>query len=422
MMTNPSASSPIPRSSDRYAGRVTFVDATPRSPCRTSPAGAAVTALPTARRVAIVGRGGGRAWQLPDKSAFVLHAEAARNALADAGLGLSDVDAVFSAGLWMGSETAEYLGIRPRYIDGTQIGGCSFIAHVQHAMTAIAAGVVDVALITHGESGASRVGMPGTRFGPDAFRMQFEQPFGLAGPPTGYALAATRHMHEYGTTSEQLAELAVSTRRWAQLNPRAIMRDPLTVDDVLGSRMISWPLHLLDCCLVTDAGGAGVMQSAERPRARPKRPVTSWERRGVDPRDRQPDAALRFGTRRRCRASARSPCRAYGTRTSTCDVLRRLHHRAGDGLGAAGFCKPGEGGPFVPAGAARRSVPDEHERGGLSYTQRDVRHVHARQAVRQLRGECGPRQVAGAKTAICHGLGGMFSAAATLVCGTEIPG
>src|SRR4029077_2360397 len=144
-------------------------------------------------RVAIVGAGeADEDGRLPHKSAFMLHAESARNALADAGLALSDVDAIFSAGLWMGSETAEYLGIRPRYIDGTQIGGCSFIAHVQHAMAAIAAGIVDVALITHGESGASRVGMPGTRFGPDAFRIQFEQPFGLAGPPTGYALAATR--------------------------------------------------------------------------------------------------------------------------------------------------------------------------------------------------------------------------------------
>ena len=118
------------------------------------------------------------------------------------------------------SETAEYLGIRPRFIDGTQVGGCSFIAHVEHAMAAIDAGVGEVALITHGESGASRIGMPGTRFGPDAFRMQFELPYGLAGPPTGYALAATRHMHEYGTTSEQLAEVAVATRKWAPLNPR----------------------------------------------------------------------------------------------------------------------------------------------------------------------------------------------------------
>ena len=164
----------------------------------------------------------------------MLHAEAARNALADAGPRASPTSTPSSAPAsgWA-SETAEYLGIRPRYIDGTQIGGCSFIAHVQHAMAAIDAGIVDVALITHGESGASRVGMPGTRFGPDAFRMQFEKPFGLAGPPTGYALAAARHMHEYGTTSEQLAEVAVATRKWAQLNPRAIMRDPLTVDDVL---------------------------------------------------------------------------------------------------------------------------------------------------------------------------------------------
>src|SRR5258706_15612276 len=127
--------------------------------------------------------------KLPHKSAFALHAEAARNALADAGIAKTEVDAVFSAGLWMASETAEYMGIRPRYIDGTQIGGCSFIAHVQHAMAAIEAGICEVALVTHGESGASRVGMPGTRFGADSWRFQFEQPFGLAGPPTGYALA-----------------------------------------------------------------------------------------------------------------------------------------------------------------------------------------------------------------------------------------
>ena len=225
-------------------------------------------------RVAIMGAGeADEHGKLPHKSAFQLHAEAARNALADAGLAKDQVDAVFSAGLWMGSETAEYLGIRPRYIDGTQIGGCSFIAHVEHAMAAIAAGLCEVALITHGESGASRIGMPGTRFAPDSWRLQFEQPFGLAGPPTGYALAAARHMHEFGTTSEQLAEVAVATRRWAQLNPRALMRDPLTIEDVLASRLISWPLHLLDCCLVTDAGGAVVVTSAERARDCPKRPV-----------------------------------------------------------------------------------------------------------------------------------------------------
>src|SRR5437867_4660711 len=173
-------------------------------------------------RVAIMGAGeADEHGKLPHKSAFALHAEAARNALADAGLRKDDVDAVFSAGLWMGSETAEYLGIRPRYIDGTQIGGCSFIAHVQHALAAIDAGVCEVALITHGESGASRVGMPGTRFGADSWRLQFEQPFGLGGPPTRFALASARHMHEFGSTSQQLAAVPVPTRRWAPPNPRA---------------------------------------------------------------------------------------------------------------------------------------------------------------------------------------------------------
>src|SRR5258705_8841818 len=135
-------------------------------------------------RVAIVGRGeSDEHGKLPHKSAFQLHAESARNALADAGLTVQDVDAVFSAGLWMGSETAEYMGIRPRYVDGTQIGGCSFIAHVQHAAAAIDAGIVDVALISHGESGASRIGIPGPRLRPDAFRLPFQNTFRTHRPP-----------------------------------------------------------------------------------------------------------------------------------------------------------------------------------------------------------------------------------------------
>ena len=378
-------------------------------------------------RVAIVGAAeADEHGKLPHKSAFMLHAEAARNALADAGLSLGDVDAVFSAGLWMGSETAEYLGIRPRYIDGTQIGGCSFIAHVQHAMAAIDAGIVDVALITHGESGASRIGMPGTRFGVDAFRMQFEQPFGLAGPPTGYALAATRHMHEYGTTSEQLAELAVSTRKWAQLNPRAIMRDTLTVDDVLSSRMISWPLHLLDCCLVTDAGGAVVITSAERARDCAKRPVWVLGTGEASTHvivSQMPD----FGFWDAARMSSERAFAMAGVRHADIDVA--MFYDAFTivpvmGLEAAGFCGRGEGGAFVSGGrtAPGGPFPMNTNGGGLSYTHSGMYGMFTLvEAVRQVRGECGARQVAGAKTAICHGLGGMFSSAATLVCGTEIP-
>jgi len=378
-------------------------------------------------RVAIAGAGeADEHGRLPQKSAFQLHVEAARNALVDAGLTVRDVDAVFSAGLWMGSETAEYMGIRPRYVDGTQIGGCSFIAHVQHAMAAIAAGIVEVALITHGESGASRIGMPGTRFGADSFRLQFEQPFGLAGPPTGYALAAARHMHEYGTTSEQLAELAVSTRKWAQLNPRAIMRDPLTVEQVLASRVISWPLHLLDCCLVTDAGGAVVVTSAARARDLPKRPVYvlgTGEATTHVLVSQMPDYAFWDAAKMASERAFAMAGVAHGD-IDVAEFYDAFTIVPVMGLEATGFCKPGEGGAFVSGGrtAPGGPFPMNTNGGGLSYTHSGMYGMFTLvEAVRQLRGECGPRQVAGAKTAICHGLGGMFSASATLICGTEIP-
>src|SRR5437763_8698724 len=377
-------------------------------------------------RVAIVGAA--RADQQekqPPKAACQLQAGAGRNALADAGLGKDEVDAVFNAGLWMGSETAEYLGIRPRYVDGTQIGGCSFIAHVQHAMVAIAAGVCEVALITHGESGASRVAMPGMRFGPDSVRLQFEAPFGLAGPPTGYALAAARDMHEFGTTSEQLAEVAVATRKWAALNPRAAMRDPLTVDDVLASRMISWPLHLLDCCLVTDAGGAVVVTSAERARDLPKRPVYVLGTGEASTHvivSQMPDFA-------RWDAARIAGERAFAMAgVAPADVDVAMLYDAFTivpimALEALGFCKPGEGGPFV---AGQRTAPGgafpmNTNGGGLSYTHTGMYGIFTLiEAVWQLRGECGARQVPDCRVALCHGLGGMFSAAATLVASTDV--
>ncbi len=375
-------------------------------------------------RVAIVGAAeSDEIGKLPHKSALALHAEAARNALADAGLTRDDVDGLWSAGLWMAAETAEYLGIRhARWFDGTQIGGCSFLAHVQHAMAAIAAGVVQVALVTHGESGASRIGMPGTRFGPDSVRLQFEAPFGLAGPPTGYALAAARHMHRYGTTSEQLAELAVSTRRWAQLNPRAMMRDPLTVDDVLRSRMIAWPLHLLDCCLVTDGGGAIVLVSAERARDCRQPPVWvlgTGEASTHVAISQMPD----FASWDAARLSSAQALGMAGIRHADVDVA--MFYDAFTivpvmGLEAAGFCQPGEGGAFVAGGrtAPGGDFPMNTNGGGLSYTHTGMYGMFLLvEAVRQLRGECGPRQIAGAEIAFCHGLGGMFSSAASLVLG-----
>ena len=184
------------------------------------------------------------------KTVLQLQAEAAREALTEAGLGFSDVDAVFTAGGDVYAPSmliAEYLGITPRHTDSTNIGGASFVAHAAHAHAAIREGLCEVALITYGStqrSSAGRtLGRPGGVAGPE----QFERVWGLPLPVGAYALAATRHMHEYGTTPEQLAEVAVATRKWASLNPKAFMRDPITVDDVLGSRWIAEPLHLLDC-------------------------------------------------------------------------------------------------------------------------------------------------------------------------------
>jgi len=378
-------------------------------------------------RVAIVGAGeSDEIGKLPHKSALALHAEAARNALADAGVSKDAVDGVFSAGRWMAAETAEYMGIRPRYLDGTLIGGCSFIAHVQHAMGAIAAGLCEVALITHGESGASRIGMPGTRFGPDAERMQFESSFGLAGPPTGYALAATRHMHDFGTTSAQLAEVAVATRKWASLNPRAMMRDPITVDDVLASRLVAWPLHLLDCCLVTDAGGAVVVTSAERARDLQKPPVYVLGT-GECASHVHVSQMRDFSRWEAAEVSGRQAFAMAGVTHADVDVA--MFYDAFTivpimGLEATGFCKRGEGGAFVSGQrtAPGGDFPMNTNGGGLSYTHTGMYGMFTLvEAVRQLRGECGPRQVKDARTAICHGLGGMFSAAATLIASTERP-
>jgi acetyl-CoA acetyltransferase len=197
---------------------------------------------------------------VPGKNAMQMHAEAAANALASAGLSLGEVDAV-----------AEYLGIQPRYSSSNSIGGSSFVAHVHEAVLAIGAGACEVALITHGETRRSnrRRGVtprPGhdDPWLPD---WQWERVYGVASPPPAYALAASRHMHEYGTTSEQLAEIAVATRHWASLNPRALYRERIGIDDVLGSPWVVYPFHQLDCCLVTDAGGAVVLTTVDRARS-----------------------------------------------------------------------------------------------------------------------------------------------------------
>ncbi len=179
---------------------------------------------------------------LPDTSQLSLHLQSIHNAVSDAGLKISDVDGIFTAGQHSPALLGEALGITPRYIDGTSVGGCSFIIMAGHAMLALHHGLCDVALISHGESGRSGVGV--TRGRDTSLSGQFEMPYGFGGAPTYFGMITTRHMHDYGTTLEQWAQVAVSTRAWASLNPKARFRDPLTIEDVLNSRPMFYPFNL----------------------------------------------------------------------------------------------------------------------------------------------------------------------------------
>ncbi len=221
--------------------------------------------------VAVVGTGeSDQIGVVPNKSAMQMHAEAAAHALENAHLGLTDVDALFTCGVdFMPTlMVAEYLGLKPKYSSSNSIGGSSFVAHLHEAAHAIRAGECEVALITHGETRRSNrkrgVSARPTHDDPWLPDWQWERIYGVQYPPAAYALAATRHMYQYGTTSEQLAEIAVATRAWAALNPMAYRRSPLTIDDVMSEPWLVYPFHPLDCCLVTDAGGAIVMTSTTR--------------------------------------------------------------------------------------------------------------------------------------------------------------
>ncbi len=361
---------------------------------------------------------------LPNKSALQLHAEAARNAIADAGLSKNDVDGVFSAGRMLAVETAEYLGIRPRFMDGTIVGGCSFIMHAEHAMAAINAGLCEVALVTHGESGRSRIGMPSFDAPKDSLLWQFELPYGIAFPATAYGFVATRHMHEFGTTHEQLAEVAVATRKWAQLNPKASQRGSLTIEDVLKSPWFAWPFHVLDCCLVTDAGGAYIVTSAERAKSLKKKPtyiLGTGEGAGHCWINQMPDFTAATGAQ----ISGKQALDMAGVNHKDIDLVMLYDAFTITPILALedlGFCQKGEGGPFVQGQrtAPGGEFPMNTNGGGLSYTHTGMYGIFTViEAVRQLRNECNERQVKDTKVALCHGPGGIFSAASTMILSTE---
>jgi acetyl-CoA acetyltransferase len=354
----------------------------------------------------------------PDVSAPQMHAEAALNAMADAGITKDDVDAVLCAGP-SPVAVSEYLGITPTYIDGTGVGGCSFMIHVRHAAAAIQAGLCTTALITHGQSGRSRVGEGGWGHSPQMLGAQFEEPYGVAGPPTRFTIPILRHMHEYGTTPEQMASVAVATRRWAERNPRAMMRDPITVEDVLNSRVIAYPVHLLECCLVTDGGGALVVVSSERAKDFPNKPVYVLGT-GESSEHSMISMMHDMTESRAFKVSGDLAFREAGIERKDIDhamFYDAFAHTPMFALEALGFVGRGESGPFfeemrtAPGG----DFPLNTNGGGLSYTHTGMYGMFAiQESVRQLRGEAAV-QLPNVRTSIAHGVGGMFSAAGTLI-------
>jgi len=361
---------------------------------------------------------------IPDMSQIQLHADAALNAMADCGLKPKDIDGVATAGETP-VQIAHYLGITPTWVDGTSVGGCSFMIHVRHAAAAIEAGLAKTILVTHGESGRSRVGNPPRSVPPSSLNGQFEQPFGPMGPPSLFPIPVLRYMKTYGVTHEQIAMVSVVQREWAAKNPRATFKDPITVEDVLGSRMIAYPFRLLQCCLVTDGGGALILTSAERAKDFPTKPVYILGT-GESVETPMVSQMESFTSSRAFSVAGPTAFREAGITHKDVDHLMiydAFAHLPLFGLEDLGFVPRGEAGRFI---AERNTAPGSKlplntNGGGLSYMHSGMYGMYALQeSVRQMRG-IAPAQIPGAKISVCHGVGGMFAASGTIIFSNQRP-
>jgi acetyl-CoA acetyltransferase len=377
--------------------------------------------------VAIAGVGLAGCGEAPGWTEMEIAVAAAKSALEDAGLTARDVDGVVvaSTNIFMsGLALAEHLGLRPKFTESTMVGGSSFVGHLIPAALALNAGLCDTILVAYGSNQRTGVGRAEAgRYKMALDPQPFEHPYKPFNPPTSYALAAARHMHQYGTTREQLAEIAVAARKWAQLNPEAFAREPLTVEDVLGSRMISDPLTVRDCCLVTDGGGAYVLARAGRAKDLRRPPAyllgvgaAHWHRQISS----MPDLTVT--------AATESGKRAFAMADLTPDDVDVLELYDAFTINTLlfledlGFCRKGEGGPFVAGGriAPGGDLAVNTNGGGLSCVHPGMYGIFLLvEAVRQLRGEGGERQVKDAKVALAHGNGGVLSSQITALLGTE---
>ncbi len=380
---------------------------------------------PTALRAssALVGVASAYVHGAPGLDALEMVADVAAAAAADAGVRLHEVD-----GLFTGLQTeflstlaiGEYLGLRPSFSDNNRVGGSSFLCHTLQAALALQAGLCNVALICYASNQRSALGRLQTSVA--GSWSAAEAPYGARFPVSSYALCASRHMHEFGTTREQLAAVAVSARRWAQLNPEAFAREPLTVAEVLSAPMVSSPLGRLDCCLVTDGAGAIVMTRADRARHLRQPPVyllgaaaAHWHKQVSAMHDLCSTAATESGPR---------ACAMAGIRPQDVDLVQLYDAFTISTimlLEDLGFCAKGEGGAFVESGAIAPggTLPVNTNGGGLSFAHPGMYGIFTLiEGVRQLRGQSGARQVPGAELCLCQGSGGVFSSQVTNVLGT----
>ncbi len=383
------------------------------------------------RRVCVVGMGLADGPKTPELSALMLEAQAFGRALDDAGLALGDIDGLASAGYGGMHEVqlAEYLGLTPHWLDSTSCGGSSFEFHAQHAYRAIQAGDVDTVAIVYGNNelsaagrslGTGRAGGGGAASMP--YPMSWELPTGLT-LVGAYAMAAQRHMHEYGTTPEQLASIAVQIREHAGRNPNAMYRDPITVDDVLSSKLVADPLHKLDCCVVSDGGCALILTTEDRARDLAHRPVyVRGAASGMTHHSIQgmPDLTRTAGAVSGPRAFADAGITPADV--DTFQMYDSFTYTVLVCLEDLGFAPKGEGGAFAESGALRLggALPTNTDGGGLSATHPGMRGLFLLcEATRQLRGDAGASQVEGAEIAVAHGSGGWLSTMGTVVLGTE---
>jgi acetyl-CoA C-acetyltransferase len=369
--------------------------------------------------------------EIPDQTLPEIHAEVCTGALADAGLSLSDVDAYFCAGDSPGLgglSMADYLGLRCTYMDSTETGGSSYLFHLGHAAAAIAAGKVNVALISL--AGKPRTGgAPPGGAGriPTAPEAGFEQLWGMV-VVNGYAMAAARHMYEFGTTSEQLAEIKVAASTHARHNPHALLRDVVTIEEVVGSPLVADPLHRLDCCVITDGGGAVVVVSPDVAASLDRtcaKVLGQGEavKHGDNGRiDLTYTAAVWSGPRAFEEAGVTPADIDYVSiyDSFTITVLQTIED--------LGFCEKGQGGPFVADGALQSPhgrLPFNTDGGGLCSNHPGNRGGMTKiiEAVRQVRGEAHPAvQVPDCRLALAHGTGGSLATrmgSATVILGTE---